>query len=332
MKGFIGLALLLLVPATAYVQVQHFEHRLQPGLQARVLEVMESEGVEQPEVQMEFLDATLLGRVESEERRREVADRVNALPGVRVRSGGNRIGTLGWLRLAREEGAFLVDGLVPSAFTPVLPEEIEQSGWIDRLSRRETADLPSGIDRWNEFLAEYFEEPGDRSVELRPQGLRLAGDATSSMRLDWLAGASGVVDKERVSEEFTLHPSRYHLPGYAPASLPAGEDLDRLRAALAQGTIQFRRGSKAVPEAEREKIAAVAAAIGAAGPDGRYLVGGHPQQEGNATGNAQLARARADGIAGLLEEAGVDPDQLEVVGFGVAGGAQHENQVEILVR
>ena len=87
--------------------------------------------------------------------------------------------------------------------------------WDEGVDYRGTVTAPLGAGDWGDFLRGYFREPGDRSVELRSGNLTMAGDATVGLRQDWLAEASDVVDKERVEENFTLHPSVYHFPAYS---------------------------------------------------------------------------------------------------------------------
>ena len=335
-RGFVLLAILLLVPTAAYFQKQHFETQLQPGLRAAVLEVLEEKGVEAPAVEINYLDAVIRGRVSDDGERHAVAAAVDALPGVRVTEAGNLLRHLGWIRLERADGQFRAEGRMPRDEDLPLPAQFAlQAGWDDALERTTTVESPPELESWAPFLVFYFTEPGNRSVELRQEGLTMAGDATAGMRDDWTARASDVVGKDRVADRFTLRASRYHFPGYQPLSLTAGKRLEQLREDLGGVRIHFANEAEAsggVPESEREKVSRLANAILGAGDEVRYVVGGHPNKDGNVSANGRLARLRAEAVVKMLEEHGVSRAQLEVVAFGVTPDGENDDQVEVLVR
>ncbi len=333
-KGFVLLAIVLLIPTMAYFQKHRFETRLQPELSASVLEVLRGEGVEAPSVRMQYLDAVISGRVASDAQRKEVGARVHALPGVRVGPEGNQLHTYGWMRISRQDGVFRGEGLMPRDFPGQLPPSLSpQAGWDDEIERRDRVGAPSGAREWNEFLKYYFHGYGNRSAELKRGRLTMRGDATAGLRSDWLSKASEVVSKDEVLEEFNLHPSIYHFPGYRPVSLADATRLEQLRRQLGENVVNFGAGAGTeIPEGERGKaIAAARAALGA-GDGARFVVGGHPGSSGNVTVNGQVARKRAQAVVRVLVEHGVEPDQLEVVPFGVTPGGARDNQVEIVVK
>ena len=83
MKGFVLLAILLLIPSVGYFQRQIFLERLQPGLEKQVEGLLREERVVDPGVRLDYLDAVISGAVDSEEQRTRVVARVDALPGSR---------------------------------------------------------------------------------------------------------------------------------------------------------------------------------------------------------------------------------------------------------
>lgn len=332
-KGFVVLAILLLIPTIGYFQKQHFVNHLQPKLRVAVEDILEEEGVENPSVRMTYLDAVIGGRVENDAQRNAVAVRVNSLAGVRVPKGGNKLQTYGWIRIGRTDGTFRGEGVVSKDLPLRLPETLQaQAGWDDAMERRETVEVPDEVMRWGDFLNYYFRGGGNRSVELRVEALTMRGDATAGLRSDWLSKASEVVPKDKVFDEFTIHPSVFHFPGYVPVSVTDQTTLEVLRRQLSANTVKFVARKGQLPNTEREKAVAAARAILNAGEQARYVVGGHPARTGNVTSNGQLARRRAQEVVKVLVEHGVTIEQLEVVSFGVTTESERDNQVEIVVK
>ena len=332
-KGFVVLAIVLLIPTMGYFQKQRFVNRLQPQLRASVMEILKAEGVEAPSVRMDYLDAVITGQAGTEARRRAVAAKVNALPGVRVPRGGNNLHTYGWIRISRRNDRYRGEGVISNDLPTQLPESLmPQVGWDEEMARRTMVEVPEGLPEWREFLRYYFSGTGNRSVELRVSVLTMRGDATAGLRSDWLSKASEVVAKDHVIDEFTLSPSIYHFPGHHPGSIHGETKVEQLRRQFAENVVSFEAGSAEVPEAERSKAVAAARAILNAGESGRYVVGGHPGSSGNVTANGKLARQRARAVVRLLVEYGVMAEQLDVVSFGVTPDDGRDNQVEIMVK
>ncbi|HJM65216.1 MAG: hypothetical protein CMN05_11360 [Roseibacillus sp.] len=332
-KGFVVLAVVLLIPSIGYFHKQHFLNHLKPGLEAQVKDVLEAEGVVAPVVHLDYLDAVISGRVDSNEERARVIATVDALAGVRMTGKGKRLHTYGWLRIERRRGRFTATGVVSGGLAVRLPDPLEMmEGWDDGLERRKIVEDPGGIRDWGEFLLYYFGEPGDRSVKLQMGGLTMRGDATTGLRSDWLSKASEVVSKDMVVADFNLRPSVCHFPGYQPLSLTDEAVLEQLWRQLDSNVVTFRPGSEQLLSADRDKVILAARAIITAGEKGLYVVGGHPARDGNATANSQLARLRAEVVAKILVDHGVAAGQIEIVSFSVASEGDRDNQVEIVVK
>jgi len=327
------LAVVLLIPSIGYFHKQHFLNHLKPGLEAQVKDVLEAEGVVAPVVHLDYLDAVISGRVDSNEERARVIATVDALAGVRMTGKGKRLHTYGWLRIERRRGRFTATGVVSGGLAVRLPDPLEMmEGWDDGLERRKIVEDPGGIRDWGEFLLYYFGEPGDRSVKLQMGGLTMRGDATTGLRSDWLSKASEVVSKDMVVADFNLRPSVCHFPGYQPLSLTDEAVLEQLWRQLDSNVVTFRPGSEQLLSADRDKVILAARAIITAGEKGLYVVGGHPARDGNATANSQLARLRAEVVAKILVDHGVAAGQIEIVSFSVASEGDRDNQVEIVVK
>ena len=332
-KGFVVLAIVLLIPSIGYFHRQHFLNHLKPGLEAQVKEVLKAEGVVDPVVHLDYLDAVISGRVESNEQRARVTAGVDALSGVRMTGKGKRLHTYGWLRIERRGERFTATGVVSEALAVRLPDPLEMmEEWDEGLKRREIVEDPGGVGDWGEFLLYYFREPGDRSVKLQMGGLTMHGDATAGLRSDWLSKASEVVSKDMVFDDFNLRPSALHFPGYQPLSLTDEAVLEQLRRQLNANVVTFRPGSEQLLSVDRDKVILAARSIITAGEKVRYVVGGHPARDGNATANSQLARLRAGVVAKILVDHGVAAGQIEIVPFSVAPEGARDNQVEIVVK
>jgi len=331
-KGFVLLAIILLTPAMAYFNILHFKRVMQPALRAEVEEVLRAGGVEEPAVRMDYLDAIIRGKVESEEDRRRIAGRVERLPGVRLLPSGNRLAPLGWLRIARRGGVITAEGILPEEIALGIPASLDvKEGWDAGVMRRAGVRVPPGLTGWNGLLEGFFDVPGERSIELRRGGLEMEGSATVGLRADWRAEASGVVGKKRVSERFALYPSRYHFPAYEPVTVAGSGRRARLCAVLEEARIVFDAGSAEVPASEVKKVSKVANAILTAAPEARFVVGGHPGG-GGTSGNVALARQRAEVVGGMLREYGVSEARVELTAFGAVPGSGWDNRVEILFK
>lgn len=332
-KGFVVLAIVLLIPSIGYFQKQHFQNHLKPRLEAEVRKVLEAEGVQAPSVHLDYLDAVISGRVDTDEQRQLVAARVDSLSGVRMTTGGNQLHTYGWLGLTREGGSLKATGVLTKGRAISLPNPlVTEEGWDDGVERQARVDDPRGMDRWREFLSYYFKEAGNRSVELRVNALTMRGDATAGLRSDWLSKASEVVPKDNVFDDFTLHPSVFHFPGYIPRSVQDRTVLEQLRRQFGANVVSFDGESSELSGPERDKVILAARAIITAGESARYVVGGHPARSGNATTNSQRARQRAGEVVKVLVEHGVIARQLDVMAFSVTPGEERENEVEIVVK
>ena len=333
MKGFVLLAILLLIPSVGYFQRQIFLERLQPGLEKQVEGVLREERVVDPGVRLDYLDAVISGAVDSEEQRTRVVARVDALPGIRVIGQVSELRAPGWLRIERQEGRFVAKGVVSEDLEVKLDGPLKaEPGWDASLERRTFVVDPDGVESWAEFLTYYFKEQGNGSVELSKGRLIMGGDASSGLRVDWLSKASEVVPKDMVSEDFTLVSSPYHFPGYQPQSVWDKTVLEQLRRKLNDSVVTFRPDSGELQRADRDKVILAARAIITAGEGARYAVGGHPARDGNATENSRVARLRAEVVGKILVDHGVPAGQIETVSFGVVSVGDRDNQVEIMVK
>lgn len=81
-------------------------------------------------------------------------------------------------------------------------------------------------------------------------------------------------------------------------------------------TIPFERGVSIDDDAKA--LVALAFKESAARPDASVVVSGHTGSRGDAQANMALSERRAETIAGLLSDQGLDPDRMETAGLGGA--------------
>ena len=106
MKSFVVLAILLLIPSIGYFHRQIFLSELKPRLESQVEGILKEEGVVDPGVRLDYLDAIISGAVDSDAQRARLVARVDALSGVRVVGRASELRAPGWLRVERERGRF----------------------------------------------------------------------------------------------------------------------------------------------------------------------------------------------------------------------------------
>ncbi len=112
----------------------------------------------------------------------------------------------------------------------------------------------------------------------------------------------------------TATPAR---PASAAAAAPAASAM------MARGSadlrLSFASGSSVLDEADRARLAKLAAALSLPRLAGRHLrIEGHTDSKGSANANLDLSRRRAQAVADCLGANGVGADRLQVVGYGSA--------------
>lgn len=104
------------------------------------------------------------------------------------------------------------------------------------------------------------------------------------------------------------------------------------------GTVTFLTDDSGDDVVDRDEVARVAALLGTLPDDGDIYVRGHADSRGSSAYNDRLGRARADLVAGLLTQAGVDPERLVISSAGesepvasnsTAAGRQANRRVDI---
>lgn len=81
-------------------------------------------------------------------------------------------------------------------------------------------------------------------------------------------------------------------------------------------TIPFERGVRIDDDAKA--LVALAYKESAARPDASVVISGHTGSRGDSQANMDLSEQRANTVATLLSDQGLDPDRMETVGLGGA--------------
>lgn len=183
------------------------------------------------------------------------------------------------------------------------------------------------------FLKSFFSSPGAMRFTANASKVQISGQATPSQQGEWLTQIEPVAVGTALETELQLFPSIYHFPGRSMESRLAPDALRPLEDVLRATTVNFGQGY-ATPEAgEQPKLVAAAAAIIAAGPETRIIIGGHVDASGDPKDNQTMARRRAENVAADLVAKGVPPQSFEVTVFEpVPGGTERSRQVELMIK
>ncbi len=183
------------------------------------------------------------------------------------------------------------------------------------------------------FLKAFFATPGASLFEATPKTIRLVADATPRMQHDWTEMLEPLLRGASLKAEIRVFPSVFHYPGHLRLSHAPGGALPALQELFRASTIHFGKGETTPEPVDEPKLGEMAAAIIAAGPDVRVVVGGHVDTDGDASENAVMARRRADGVAASLVAKGVASPLLETSVFeSVPDGVDQSRQVELLIK
>lgn len=343
MKRLIPLIGILLIPLFVAWEKSHFDSNLYPQLQNDVLDSLEDPRFGRVVMSLDHLDASLGGQVDDLEAREAARASVDALPGVRALERDNHIKVLPRMDLSRRDGKLRSSGLLH-------PEDKGMVGqW--NLSGLDAAGLAGNAlvaglkEQQRGFLArlagEFFALPGDRSLLMDKEGIRLSGDVTLSLLIGWEKISESWFDHKASLANLKLYPSLFHFPGYRRQTVADQAQAQALGERLLAAPIYFSLGSAEIEATENEKVLQLAEAIAQSDPNARFVVGGHTDASGTLDANIALGEARSRSLVNALGAAGVAAERLEVVSFGpsqLAGdneteeGRRLSRRVEILIK
>jgi OmpA-OmpF porin, OOP family len=93
--------------------------------------------------------------------------------------------------------------------------------------------------------------------------------------------------------------------------------LERVTETAARTMVWFGAKSQVVSSAQREQLRQLVTVLGTC-PSARVEIGGHADDTADAAGNAQLSFQRAQAVAKLFGQAGIQPNQMTAVAYGAS--------------
>lgn len=312
---------LSLLPVFTWWGERHYQAELRPELHRQAMDVLANPAYRGVSLNLRYFDLTLLGQVSDLQTRERLARAMDDLPGLRLQPSDNRVRIPAELELRRTEDRLTLKGLVnasqtmdPATLFGSTPEppvaEAVRSEHATALALLESPQLHA-------LTQAFFAAPGDRAMRLSADQLDLTGPATSDLRSQWIDLAAQLDGETRITGELEDYPSIYHFPDYRPQSvLPAEMDAQWLNYKLKHEAVLFDSGQAQIPENEQPKIARLLELLDAAGPEARFILGGHADALGDAAANQALSLQRANKVRDTLIGLGLDGQRLQTVSFG----------------
>lgn len=326
MKVLIIFATLLLVPIIMKFQEETLNSRVLPILTTQAEELLARGGVADSYVEINYMDATVGGRVESWATAERLTKQVLSLRGIRQVT--NQFLVRGSMQATRKGGLVMVSGMIPEGWLNGLGNE---SGKFDfsELQERDTTLLTVGSPlEWAAFLEQYFEGPGDRSFQFDGQRLILAGEATPELAKTITKTASALVGADAVEPHFQLHPSRYHFSLREVESPLDGEALRALQRSLLESRISFQPGTTTLNQAGEKVLQDLVAQFLSGNSGLQFVIGAYPEPGGD-----KLALARAEVVMDRLVDAGLPAVSLQATAYEMTEDSSgFAGQVEVLLR
>lgn len=326
MKALIILATALLVPVMMKFQAEVILTRSNPRTAVLVEKSLLEAGVADGEASVRALEATIVGSVESEEQSQEVEAQIRELPG--ISQVVNQLVVQAFFQFERRDGHLVAQGTVPAHWKSEVMSgqpEMEASALLTR-DRLKIAGKSAVV--WGLLIDQFFGFKGTQSLSLSGSTLTLAGEILPSEGKTLQPSLAGLGRGLTVESRLQERPSRYHLQGRPLQSLLEGEPLRSLQRQVTEQAVSFEEGQDALTPEGLARLQEMAQAMAQAPPQARFLLGAHPESEGD-----PLASGRAQRAQTILLQGGVKAAQLEVVPFEYVSQSPNQGgQVEILIR
>jgi hypothetical protein len=324
MRTLVMLLALGLIPVFVFWQKHHYDTELRFDLGSAVERALQGPEFDDVKARLDGLDVTLTGVVADFDLRESAADRVDALPGARVRAIDNRIRVAPLLRFelpdapGRIEGRLHSDDLEavraavarrPRAQAPAIG--VQGHPLVRILSRRQRALVVAGLD-------EFMVLPGPRSLSLEAGQLSLNGPLTLPILADLWERAGPGEELEELLYRARLYASVYHLPGHRPDTTLDEATLADIRDRLQGAMLPFAPDSATLDSGQTARLQRLADAVRMSAGRARFVIGGHVDaiQEDSIRAGMELGRRRAEVVRDALVGLGLAKDLFEVIEFG----------------
>lgn len=325
MKVLIILATALLVPVMMKFQARSILERSNPKTAQEITQLLTEGGVANPQVSIHYREATIGGKVASEEDAHFLVSKVEALRG--VGQVVNQLVVQGWFKIDRQRGGLVASGVVTSEWR----EEVlsGQPGMeVAELKTRDHLRLAGrSAVSWGLFLDQFFQLPGAKTLTFLDGELTLEGEALPS-EMEKLRQASPSLGADvAIDLRLTEIASRFHLSERSFESPIDGESRRRLTRQLSEKKLPFEEESSALSKAGQRTLSELALRMREAPSAVKFVVGCYPDAQG-----ADLATQRAQAAKAALVKAGVDGKRLTVIAFEKTENEdQISGQVELLI-
>ena len=326
MKILIILATALLVPVLMKFQERTLLTQSNPKTEGQVMKILEESGVGSPQASVKYLQATIGGMVESEEKAKSLVQKVGDLRG--VSEVKNRLVVEGWFRLARSSKGLIASGVVtPDWKTEVLagqPDldvtQLKTPGQLQLAGRSSVS--------WALFIDQFFQIKGTKRLTFMGQTLTAEGQALPSevVLLEEASRTLGgdVIFASRIVEQ----PSYFHFKGRSLDSPIAGESLRRLTRQITDQRVSYEQGKSIPTGAGREILNGLAATLNEFPDEVVFILGCYPDE-----GGLDLASQRAQQAKDFFIKGGVSAKRLRLITFeATENGDEFSGQVELLIR
>lgn len=202
------------------------------------------------------------------------------------------------------------------------------------------APFTSKADDLAAFLKVLFDSQENTVFHADPETISFNAEVTDEQHGKWQPLLAALGGEKVVSPKWTFRPSIFHLSTYKPVSKLPPEVMDKLKAAIAQGTVKFPPTSSAITQEQIAALNPCAQAIlaaYAASPDVRIIVGAHPEVGGDTKGSQLLARRRAEAVVEQFVDRALPSRIFEIVPYapphaGDQAGEARSHTVEMFVK
>lgn len=324
MRTLVILLALGLIPVFVYWQKHHYETELRFDLGTEVERALQGPEFDGVQARLDRLDVTLTGVVADFNLRESAADRVDALPGARVRAIDNRIRVTPLLRFDLPHAQGRIEGLLhsddleavraavarrPRAQAPAIG--VQGHPLVKLLPPRQRALMVAGLD-------EFMSLPGPRSLSLEAGQWNFDGPLTLPILADLWERAGPGEELEGLLYRARLYPSVYHLPGHRPDTTLDEATVAGIRDRLQGAMLPFAPDSVALDSGQNDVLQRLADAVRLSAGRARFVIGGHVDatRDGSIRAGMELGRRRAEVVRDALVGLGLAKGLFDVIEFG----------------
>lgn len=260
------------------------------------------------------------GIADSPETRRLVSESINSIEGLSLKETDNNLTVNGYLSGEKSSGVFTLTGHIndSEALVSKLADlesfPVVKGGGLTEAHyyvESEEAHKPE----FKSWLTDYMRPAGNRSFLLKGNTLTLEGETTLEIETSWMKSLRAL---ELIPiSKLTSYPSEINFPSYSYQSSDtlSPDELEVLNRELSMAKVIFGSGLSQLDSRQVFKVDIVSSVMNATGSRAKFVIGGHIDSTGDVDANRALSSKRVKSVLKLLQERGVNTDELEVVTF-----------------